>query len=158
MKSTDSTPCSRCEPGSILGETLKRGHNPEWHLLEEFLAYLPMLRTGLLKIVAFARMASSSVLKQRFARTDFRPCRVLTALPRANRVFIRINTICIKTRFLNKAQSVYSLSRISDLRECHSYQSGLKGRTGTRRKTRKEEETEPCAPSRSILASLGLGL
>ena len=34
---------------------------------------------------------------------------ILAALPRANRVFIRINTIRIKTRFLNKAESVYFL-------------------------------------------------
>ena len=46
--------------------------------------------------------------------------KIFAALPPANRVFIPINIIRIKTRFLNKAESVYSLSRISDLRECHS--------------------------------------
>ena len=48
----------------------------EWYLLKDFW------------LVPFGR--------ERFAE-------VLAALPRANRVFIRINTIRIKTRFLNKA-------------------------------------------------------
>jgi hypothetical protein len=40
---------------------------------------------------------------------------VLAALPRANRVFMRIDNIRMKTRLLNRAQSVDSLSWISAL-------------------------------------------
>ena len=77
----------------------------------------PPAASGLLrKIVVFVRMALSSARKQRSAPTDLSLVQVLGALPRANRVFIRINTIRIKTRFLNKVESVYSLSRISVLK------------------------------------------
>ena len=65
-----------------------------------------LLRAGLLKIVVCVRMASSSARKRRSTRTDFSFVQVLAALPRANRVLKRINTIRLKTRFLNKAESV----------------------------------------------------
>ena len=77
---------------------------------------IPPAANSLLKIVVSEGMASSSAGKRRSARTDSSLVRVCATLPQANRVFLRINTLRIKTRFLNKADSVYSLPRISALK------------------------------------------
>ena len=87
-----------------------QGGRAEWHLLKGFGSSPPPV-SGFIEERCF-RADGFIIRTKATIRTNgfFVGAGFLAALPRANRVLIRINTIRIKTWFLNKAQPVYALS------------------------------------------------